>query len=341
MERTLESIDGKQGETVYTKENQNNETNPNEDDGENGSREDTEKKCTIEEALEQSGSCGRFQIFLQILATYLVLVIAYTPSFSYFTLDDPPWRCVVHHNHNHSNNNNNDDSHSSSSFCLQTINSTQPVTFDADSKFFNMRCTLPRDEWEYTTSKGYSAVTEWDLVCNHASWNALCNAMVFIGGLFGAALCGNWSDRYGRRPVMLGTLSMNALSSIACTFVSNVWQLMGLRFLIGASYIACFNTSLVYLMEFVAPRYRTISGIVAQVTYCGSLLLSDAMAYHLKDWRQLHFFCSLPSILAFVAYIFVPESPRWLLSVKRLDKAKDVLLKLARYAKLVFECLRS
>jgi len=200
------------------KENQNNETNPNEDDGENGSREDTEKKCTIEEALEQSGSCGRFQIFLQILATYLVLVIAYTPSFSYFTLDDPPWRCVVHHNHNHSNNNNNDDSHSSSSFCLQTINSTQPVTFDADSKFFNMRCTLPRDEWEYTTSKGYSAVTEWDLVCNHASWNALCNAMVFIGGLFGAALCGNWSDRYGRRPVMLGTLSMNALSSIACTF---------------------------------------------------------------------------------------------------------------------------
>ena len=266
----------------------------------------------IEDGLHQSGSFGRFQIFLQILLMYLVLTIGYISYFSYFILDDPPWKCI---------------NNETSKFCQENIGEK----IRPDRNDFNARCQLKRYEWTYVTSKTYSIVTEFDLVCKKASWAAICSSAIFFGGIFGAFISGRLADGYGRKPVIISSLLTIICTSIGCSYVTNLWQLLGLRIVLGASWLPCFNISVVYLMEFVPPPYRAMSGLMYQITYCLSLLLVDKIAYIERHWRQLQFYVALPPVVAFCIIVFLPESPRWLVATNQSKKAECCLKKVARY----------
>lgn len=44
-----------------------------------------------------------------------------------------------------------------------------------------------------------------------------------------------------------------------------------------------------------------------------------------KGWKYMLGLAAIPSALQFVGFIFMPESPRWLVSKGKLDQAKKVL----------------
>ena len=48
----------------------------------------------IEEGIVEVGGCGRFQIILQLVLTYLVLCVGSTAFLPYFLMDDPSWLCT-------------------------------------------------------------------------------------------------------------------------------------------------------------------------------------------------------------------------------------------------------
>ena len=65
-----------------------------------------------------------------------------------------------------------------------------------------------------------------------------------LAGLFlGSLLLGPLADRFGRRPVLLPTMAVFALASVAQFFVQTVWQLLALRLVLGLAlgvdYVAC------------------------------------------------------------------------------------------------------
>ena len=66
---------------------------------------------------------------------------------------------------------------------------------------------------------------------------------------------------------------------------------------------------------------------------CGVCLL-PLICWLLGDWFWVILVTSLPLVLCLVAYIFVPESPRWLLSVGKVEDAEDICRKIARENKL-------
>ena len=43
------------------------------------------------------------------------------------------------------------------------------------------------------------------------------------------------------------------------------------------------------------------------------------VAYFIRDWQPLQLAISIPSLLLLSYYWFIPESPRWLLSVNRYN----------------------
>jgi Sugar (and other) transporter len=45
-----------------------------------------------------------------------------------------------------------------------------------------------------------------------------------------------------------------------------------------------------------------------------------AVAYFVRDWENLQLTISIPSLLLISYYWFIPESPRWLISVNRYAK---------------------
>merc|ERR1719249_378053 len=48
-------------------------------------------------------------------------------------------------------------------------------------------------------------------------------------------------------------------------------------------------------------------------------------AYLIRDWRDLVFYTSLPSLISVVLIWLVPESPRWLVAGGRLEEAEEVV----------------
>ncbi|CAL1541422.1 unnamed protein product [Lymnaea stagnalis] len=60
-----------------------------------------------------------------------------------------------------------------------------------------------------------------------------------------------------------------------------------------------------------------------------SSVIAGAFSYVQPDgWRYMLGMAAVPGILQFIGFIFLPESPRWLVSSGRIEQAKDVLLRM-------------
>lgn len=267
-------------------------------------RSDEKNEQDIDDIIEDSGS--RFQVLLQITTLYIAVTICWNFFISIFTGEVGGWKCI---------------DKNSSDFCRQNFN----TTFKINNELFYERCRLRRDKWTFSVPKTYSFVTEFDLTCSRASIAAWVSSAYYIGGFLGSILSGIVSDNFGRRPVLLISLISTIIFSIGASFVQNIWHLFGMNIIIGASSVSCFFTVFVFQLEYVAPSYRAISAAVMQLSFAMADGLLVSSAYNVRYWRKLKVYMALPPILSVLALLLIPESPRWVLSTGKIDKAKNIL----------------
>ena len=277
---------------------------------------DEPTRVDIEEGIVEAGGCGRYQIFLQLVLTYLVLCIGSTAFLPFIIMDDPAWLC---NRDNHTITDN-----TTREFCQ---NSTSQVS--ADSVDFNQRCGMDRSEWRYSTGKTYSIVTEYDLVCKKAPYGAMANSMFFVGAIVSAFVAGKCSDTFGRKVVMITLMSFIAVCGVSITFVNAIWQLVLVRGLYGLG-LPLFNIGVIYLMEFVPSDKRALCGLMYMPPYSLSVLILDGIGYLERHWRWVQRYTVLPIFLVYIPIVFLPESPRWLLVSGKTKKAERVLHKMAK-----------
>merc|ERR1712123_132247 len=87
------------------------------------------------------------------------------------------------------------------------------------------------------------------------------------------------------------------------------------------------------MLEFVGGKWNTIIGGGVEYIWVFGWLSLGGLAYVLRDWRDLMLYSSIPSILSFVLYWLVPESPRWLLSMGRIEEAEAIVKSGAEFNK--------
>lgn len=90
------------------------------------------------------------------------------------------------------------------------------------------------------------------------------------------------------------------------------------------------NIGVVYNMEMVGPKYREIAGISGLIADGFAIMLLAAVAFHSSTWQTFFLFFGLLSILFFVVMLFMPESPRWLVSQRRTEQAIEMVTKVAK-----------
>jgi MFS transporter, OCT family, solute carrier family 22 (organic cation transporter), member 4/5 len=73
-------------------------------------------------------------------------------------------------------------------------------------------CQLDPSSWVWT-APDESVVSDLGLVCDRFWMNELANSAFFMGFLFGAAIWGAASDRYGRRLPLLASLLVSGLAT--------------------------------------------------------------------------------------------------------------------------------
>ena len=100
--------------------------------------------------------------------------------------------------------------------------------------------------------------------------------------------------------------------------------------MVGTTIPASYTIGFVMVVELVGPERRAFATVISNF-FCGIGFVScAALAYLIRDWRYFSIASSLPFAVFFFAFWFLPESPRWLLSVGRLAEAEKIIRKIAR-----------
>ncbi|WP_328504135.1 sugar porter family MFS transporter [Streptomyces sp. NBC_00457] len=163
-------------------------------------------------------------------------------------------------------------------------------------------------------------------------WTGLIAASVLVGVFIGGAVFGPITDRVGRHLMyVLNFVAFVVLSALQF-FVTEAWQLMVLRLLIGIAIGADYPIASALTTELVPRRMRgpALSGLVLAwwVGYGVSFWVGWALTGLGDDsWRWMLASGVVPAVVFLVFRAGIPESPRWLASRGRIEEAQAVVRK--------------
>lgn len=152
-----------------------------------------------------------------------------------------------------------------------------------------------------------------------------------IGAILGALFGGKVTDRVGRRKVLLAAGFIFAVGALWSGFASSPSSLVAARLFLGVAIGASSFAVPLYIAEISPSRIRgTLVSLFQLMITLGILVayFSDfafADESNLASWRPMFYVGVIPALILFVGMFFLPESPRWLLSVGREKDALAVL----------------
>ncbi|WP_058046465.1 sugar porter family MFS transporter [Streptomyces roseifaciens] len=165
-------------------------------------------------------------------------------------------------------------------------------------------------------------------------------AIALIGCAIGAATAGRLADRIGRIRVMQISATLFTISAVGSALPFALWDLAFWRVLGGIAIGMASVIGPAYIAEVSPPAYRgrlgsfqqaaIVVGIaVSQLVNWGILNLADGdQRGHLlgiEAWQLMLGVMVVPAVLYGLLSFAIPESPRFLISVGKIDKAKSVL----------------
>lgn len=139
-------------------------------------------------------------------------------------------------------------------------------------------------------------------------------------------------DVLGRRLPFFVCLGVSLLVYLGLILSQNIFLTIALFFLLGLSTPGKSNIAYVYLLELVPTNWQTYVG-TALLFADGStmILLTIYFRFINKDWLGFQIFGIAATTMAFFALLLVPESPKYLYSYKKYERARTALSKIARF----------
>ncbi|XP_013419158.2 organic cation transporter protein-like [Lingula anatina] len=180
-------------------------------------------------------------------------------------------------------------------------------------------------------------VSEFDLGCENAWQMSTCNTVFFTGKFLSVFLTGWLSDRFGRRPVFLASISIQVLSGIALAFAPNMLVFSILFVIQGASDSSAFIAMYTLGMELVGVSKRRIPAMGIGIFFGLGHIVMAFEAYFLRNWRHLALAACSPGVLFVCFWWFFPESVRWLLARGRHEEAEVIIKRIANVNKVKLE----
>lgn len=149
--------------------------------------------------------------------------------------------------------------------------------------------------------------------------------------LIGASLASRFVKRFARRPILAFAGFLFLLGAMGTALAQAVWVLVCARFVLGVAIgIAAVMTPL-YLAETAHERLRGAIVGIYQLAMTLGIVSAYAVNYLLMDqgaWRMMFASSGIPAFMLIIGMLFLPESPRWLVSQGRDAEAAKALRRL-------------
>ena len=159
-------------------------------------------------------------------------------------------------------------------------------------------------------------------------------ALLTIGCLIGALFTGNFTEKYGRKNVMIVTAVLYIISAMGCAIAGSSTMLIIFRVLSGLAVGATSVVAPMYISEIAPAKKRGRLVSFNQFAITIGIVLAYIFDYLLvglgpNSWRYM---LAVPAIFGLIYLVFLilkfPESPRWLLAHGRKEEAVKVLASL-------------
>jgi benzoate transport len=141
-------------------------------------------------------------------------------------------------------------------------------------------------------------------------------SMELIGMAIGSLLLGGLADKIGRRPTMLGCLTIMTVGMFMATTVKDLVDLSIWRVVTGLGIGGLLAAINAVAAEFSNTRRRNLSVSIMSIGYpigavVGGLFAAQLLKGH--DWRSVFYFgATVTALFIPIVYVFVPESVHWL-----------------------------
>jgi putative MFS transporter len=165
--------------------------------------------------------------------------------------------------------------------------------------------------------------------------SGLIGAASLIGIFFGASVFGFLTDRIGREKMYALDLIVLVVGCALSVFVTAPWQLIVLRFVIGAAIGADYPIATSLLTEFTPSKKRGFMvGMSAVAWSAGAAFAYIVGALFVgisggnDHWRILLATAAVLGVIVILMRRGIPESPRWLVQNGRIADAEAVVKKI-------------
>ena len=172
-----------------------------------------------------------------------------------------------------------------------------------------------------------------------------------IGCLAGALLSGEWSDKYGRKKMLVIASFLFVWSAYGTGAVDSFTWFILYRIIGGFGIGIASNVSPVYIAEVAPASVRGKFVSLNQLTVVLGILMAQLANWQIGEyftqgsevlsgesvewaWRWMFWAELVPAGLFFVLSFTIPESPRWLAMVQKTAQARSILMRIggASYA---------
>ncbi|BAU55306.1 sugar porter family MFS transporter [Mucilaginibacter gotjawali] len=165
------------------------------------------------------------------------------------------------------------------------------------------------------------------------AWEGFLTGTLALGCIAGCLLAGNIADRYGRKPGLIISAAIFAISSLGMAFSPHLPEFLIMRFSAGIGVGMASMLSPLYIAEVSPANVRGRNVAINQLTIVLGILITNLVNYMLAGngtatWRWMFGLGFIPSSLFLFGVLFLPESPRWLLKAGHTQKATAILTKI-------------
>jgi MFS transporter, SP family, sugar:H+ symporter len=166
---------------------------------------------------------------------------------------------------------------------------------------------------------------------------------MLLGCAVGAFFAGTLADKYGRKVILIVSAILFIVSAWGSGIATGSLEFVIYRVLGGLAVGAASVMCPAYISEVALAKYRGKLSSVQQVAIITGLTAAFVSNYFLakiagsslsvfwlgyETWRWMFWVELIPAVIFFVALLFIPESPRFLMASGQKEKAHVVLVKL-------------
>ncbi|XP_064606044.1 proton myo-inositol cotransporter-like [Liolophura sinensis] len=141
-----------------------------------------------------------------------------------------------------------------------------------------------------------------------------------------------------KRTIIIASIAFT-IGALVLGFALNLAMLIIGRLVVGIGIGLSSTTVPVYVAECSPPwnrgRLVTVHQFMITIGMFSANVFAGAFSYIPNGWRYMLGLAGVPSAFQLIGFLFMPESPRWLVSAGRLKDAEFVLKKIRGYEKFL------